>query len=165
MITQEESGLTSEQYAALQAATENLAIEVKLQRYGAVWASHDTSPTRSGDNFDAAIASTYLLRCYVASLSDVEVERLADESGGDQSWTSISCPIDDADTEVPPTLVTDGLTARIFYYSTGGKIRYSECSDISSGSFGAAQDVATVSDVIQLAAVSTTKVYCITKNT
>jgi hypothetical protein len=164
MITETESGLTSGQYAAIQAATENLAIEVRLQRYGPVWTSHDTSPTRSGSNFDAAIASTYLLRCYVGSLSDVEVERLADESGGDQSWTSVTCTLSDVDTGVPPSLVTNGLTARIFYYSTGGKIRYSECADISSGSFGAAQDVATVSGVVQLAAVSTTKFYYITED-
>jgi len=164
MITQTESGLTAEQYLALQDATGNLSARLVLQQYGPVWTTHDTSEARAGSNFDAAIASTYLLRVYVGSASDVGVERLADESGGDETWASITCTISDVDTNVSPSLIADGLTARVFYYSTGGKIRYTECADISSGSFGAAQDVGTVSDVIHLAAVSTTKVYYITKD-
>jgi len=165
MITETESGLTTEQYAAIQAATGDLAIEVLLQRYGPVWTSHDTSPSQSGANFDAAIASTYLLRVYVGDTSTVAVERLPSESGGDQNWAAGACPISDVDVEVAPTLVTDGLTARLFYYTTDGKICYVECADISTTFvFDAPVEVGEVAGVIQLAAVSTTKVYYITQD-
>jgi len=164
VITQAESGLTSDQYTAIQAATGDLSVALTLQRYGPVWASHDTSATRSGELFDAAIASTYLLRAYVGSISDVEVESLASESGGDEAWTSITCNLSDVDTDVPPSLITSGTTARLFYYSTDGKIYYTECADITSDAFGAAVEVGEVGGVIAIAAVSTTKAYYVTED-
>ena len=41
MITQSESGLTQTQYENVQAATDDLSIQVQLQRYGPVWAAHE----------------------------------------------------------------------------------------------------------------------------
>lgn len=165
-ITEAESGLTSQQYTDIQVATGDLAVAVVLQRFGPVWTTHDTEPTRSGSCFDAIIASTYLARVFVGSASDisVDVERLADESGGDQAWASVTCNLNDVDTDVPPSLVSDGLTVRLFYYSTGGVIKYSEIADISAGAFGAAQTVGAVSNVIFLAAVDVDKVHYIVKN-
>ena len=43
MITQSESGLTQTQYENVQAATDDLSIQVQLQRYGPVWSTHEDS--------------------------------------------------------------------------------------------------------------------------
>ena len=164
-ILESESGLTTQQYTDIQAAIGDLAASVVLQRYGPVWTEHDTEGARSGEGFDAAVAGDYLLRAYVGSYSDLEVERLADESGGDEVWASVATGVhSDIDDDVAPSLVTDGVTARVFYYSGSGDIEYIECTDISDQTFGAAQTVGTVANVIFLAAVSTTKLYYITLN-
>ncbi|HID61361.1 MAG TPA: hypothetical protein EYP49_01240, partial [Anaerolineae bacterium] len=163
MITQSESGLSAADYSTIQSETGNLAIEVLLQRYGPVWELHDSN-SRSGTNFDAAVAGTYLLRAHAPDPSTIEAERLASESGGDQSWASVavSGDVSDLDDDVDLSLVTDGLQARIFYFD-GGRIVYTECADISTGSFGTPVVAVTVDDVVALAAVSLTKVYYATR--
>lgn len=165
MITQPESGLTVQQYADVQTEYEVLARAVTLQRFGSVWASHDTSATRTKTNFDAVVAGTYLARAYVATISDPVVERLASEAAGNEVWAAIACTVGDVDTGIDVSLASNGLVLRMFYYGTGGKIRYTECPDVSADSFGAAVDVGAVANLIFLAAVSTTKVYYITKAT
>jgi hypothetical protein len=167
VITLAESGLADAvEYADIQSHIEDISAVITIQRYGSVWTEHDTEAARSGENFDAAIAGAFLLRVYTDSVSSIEVERLADESGGDASWISVTVvgDVSDIDVDVPPSLVTNGLTARIFYYTTSGKIKYTESSDITNTSFAVPVEVGTVADVIYLAAVSTTKVYYITEN-
>lgn len=165
MISLSESGLADAiEYADIQSHIEDVSAAVTIQRLGPVWAEH-TETARSGDNFDAVIADTFLLRVYADTVSKIEVERLADESGGDEAWASITVAagVSEIDSAVAPSLVSSDLAARIFYY-TGSKIQYTENTDISTNSFAAPVEVGTVSNVIFLAAVSTTKLYYITEN-
>jgi len=128
--------------------------------------------SRSGGLFDACMASEYLLRVYFSTLSDlgsgalsdIHCERLPDETEGDCAWEALTMPTM-SPVSVPPSIVTNGNLARIFF-SSGEKIQYIECSDVSidgTPSFGNPVDVATVSGVLFLAAVSTDKVYYITQ--
>ena len=167
MIDLAESGLADAvEYADIQSYIEDISAAITIQRYGPVWTSHDTEPTRSGENFDAAIAGAYLLRAYVSDISTIEVERLADEAASDASWISVTVvgDVSEIDIGVPPSLITNGLTARIFYYSTAGKIEYTESGDITNTSFALPVEVGAVANVIYLAAVSPAKVYYITEN-
>ena len=162
-ISLSESGLSSADYAAIQASTGDLAIQVKVQRYGPRWSSH-SGDDRTGNNFDAIIAGTYLVRAYVAPDGAAPtIERLADETGGTQTWTalSVAAGVSDIDDDVPVSLINDGLTVRLFYYN-GTAIHYTECADISSGTFGAPSVVAAVGNVTGLAATSTTFLHYIT---
>jgi hypothetical protein len=165
-ITQSESGLGPVEYAGIQTAHGDLSAEILLQRYGPTYSSHDTDGTRDGDAFDAIAISGYLLRAYSGTSSDVVIERLADETGGAEAWVALNNSITDMNELVSPRLIGSGATARLFYYSSDGKIRYIECADITAGgaSFGASQNVGAVADVKHLAPVSTTKLYYATLN-
>lgn len=172
MITQTESELGASDYAEIQTETRDLAVQTILQRYGPVWNAHpDNSDSgRSGSNFDAIIVSTYLLRAYCDTVSQISAEYLASEVSGvsDASWINVDATaIISIDDDIPISLVAgSGLAARLFYVTTGNQIYYSDCANIVSGAFGAGAEVTTPSDtVIALAATSTTRLFYITENT
>jgi len=74
MITQTESGLEVAEYAALSdVKSEHLTADIVLQRYGPVWANQDNEALRTGKQFDATIAGTFLLRAYLNGVHTIEI--------------------------------------------------------------------------------------------
>lgn len=167
MITQQESNLGAANYTAIQTETGDLAVEIEVRRRGPVWGNHpDTSNSGwSGRNFDAIRVCEWMIRAYVPSTSEISVQYLASEVSGisDASWTDILGLPGDVNSAVPVSLASDDVSIlRLFYYSVAGNICYTECTNVTGGTFGAPVVVAAVSSVIFLAAVSLTKVHYVT---
>ncbi|NIV37479.1 MAG: hypothetical protein GWN58_51095, partial [Anaerolineae bacterium] len=173
MITESESGLSAADYAALGAATGDLALDIDLQRYGPVWAAHpdDHASGWSGPNFDAILVGSYIVKAYnpntsnVSTVSDISAFYLASEVSGisDASWVEIPQAPPDLDAEVPLSLAVDGNVVYLFYYSLFDEaIRYCTAS-IPGGSWSASALVGAVADVEFLMATSHTKVHYITR--
>lgn len=172
MITQSESGLSAADYAALAAATGDLAVDIDLERYGPVWTQHpDThAASWSGRNFDVVAVGSYLVKAYnpnvsnVSTISDISAFYLADESGGDQSWTAIPGVPGDIDADVPLSLASDGTAVYLFYYSLfDNKIKRTRATPL--GTFEAPEDVGAVANVRYIMATSLNKVHYITRTT
>lgn len=163
MITRtEQTSWTAGQWSDFLDAYGDYNISITTRRYGPNWEHHsgESKSARCDDLFDACLAGGYLVRVYADSETGVvEVERLASEAAGTQSWSSISITLT-IDTGIPPSLAVSGNAVRIFYYD-GSNIKYVECSDITAGTptFGSAQTVVSAADLSFMAAVSTTKVH------
>ena len=164
MITRtEQTAWTVGQWNAFLAAYGDFSVEVNVQRYGPDWSPHpgEGKSGNTGTLFDAIQAAGYLVRCWAdadtGEMSDVS--RLASEAAATQAWEDITVNIA-IDVDVPPSLAVSGTAVRLFYYD-GTSIKYIECADITAvgPTFGAAQTVGAVSDLVFLAATSTTKVY------
>ena len=164
MITRtEQTAWTQAQWDAFLAAYGDLSVEVKVQQYGPEWVSHpgETKSSHTGKLFDAIQAAGYLVRAWAdAETGEMSnISRLASEAATDQSWEDITVNIV-MDVDIPPSFAVSGTAVRLFYYD-GASIKYIECADITAATptFGAAQTVGAVSDLVFMAAVSTTKVY------
>lgn len=158
MIIQGESGLTSDQYNALLAATGDPTLKVTLEQYTPKFALHDSDGC--GEviaNFDAIVSGTVLVRAYQYTADQIQIDTLASEDGGDQAWATQILVATNVVSTVVISLAITGNSVRVFWYD-GTNIKYHESAD-NGANWGAAQTTLAVSDLTLLAATSMTRVH------
>jgi len=106
---------------------------------------------------DAIACDDVVIRVW-PDIDKIYVNTLASENSSDQDWAESSLTATDIVFSVPPTLAVSGNTVRIFWYDNTG-IKYFESTDKGS-SWGAAQDVGNITDLIYVAATDLNTVHC-----
>ncbi len=167
-----ETDLSAADYASLQDNTGSMSASITVERYGPVWDVHpDTAGAgRTGSNFDATLVGEYIVRCGCNTSSEISVEYLPSEVSGvsDAEWMSVpSGALNNIHVDIDLSVVAGTLNlVRVFYVDGGGKLVYSECTDITSTTFGSPVTVVTptTGSINFVAAVSTTKVYYVVIN-
>lgn len=163
MITQEESGLTGDQYAALQGIVHDPTYKIVASRFnlafseigaGTATASADTDQT------DACVVGGHGLRVrtngntlYVdrwPNIGQASATAGWDTEGAALVWSGV-------DSSVPPGLISSGDTVRVFFYD-GTSIKYVESTDAGE-SWGSPQTAVAQANVIYLAPTKLTKVH------
>lgn len=158
MILQGETSLSVPQYAALLTATGDPTLKVTLEQYTPKFASHDSDGC--GEviaNFDAIVSGTVLIRAYQYTADQIQIDTLASEDGGDESWATQTLVATSAVSTVVISLAVSGNTVRVFWYD-GTNIKYHESLD-NGANWGAAQTALAVSDLTLLAATSLTRLH------
>lgn len=162
MITETESGLTTAQYNNLMAAVGDPTINLVLEQYSPVFASHDSAGGAGAaqDSFDAVVCGDVIVRATYSAADTITIETLATEDGGDQAWASQNLVATNIDSVIPVSLAVSGNTVRVFWYD-GTNIRYFESVDKGTN-WGASTAVGAVADVSFLAATTLTRVHYLT---
>jgi len=166
MKTATECGLTQGQWEALRDETGDASFSLEIEQYSLSLTSHDSDGHGSSiDNFDAIVCDDTIVRAWRSAADTISIQTLADEDGGDQSWSAaVTLTATGIDEDVPVTLATDGsINVRVFYYDgTAGQIEYFANAAKGVGnaaSWGSSTLAASQENVQFIAAVSLTRVH------
>lgn len=163
MRTSEELGWTQDAYNGFVSEIGDLAFSFVIEAYDvdlSIITQAGVGTPSEVNTLDAAVATDVVIRIWNVT-GAIRVGRLLSEDGGDQNWTETQITASGLDTSVAPSIVTNGDTARIFWYD-GTSVKYFESTDKGS-SWGSAQTVGALSDVEFLAATATTRLHLMTR--
>ena len=89
MKTATECGLTQGQWEALRDETGDASFSLEIEQYSLSLTSHDSDGHGSSiDNFDAIVCDDTIVRAWRSAADTISIQTLADEDGGDQSWSA-----------------------------------------------------------------------------
>ncbi len=143
--------------AADTAVTSNLSYSAIIEQYGPDWAFHDDIVTQAL-YLDCVRAGDYLIRMYWDTTW--KIERLAVEGESISAWQALTVPSGFNRASGLISLVSSGTHVRVFSYHED-IIAALDCPDVSvtSPEFMPTSLAHSLSGVVALAAVSTSKVY------
>jgi len=166
MITATEAGLTTEQWEALRDETHDPSFSVEIEQYSLTPSLHDSDGGSVVDSFDAIVCDDTVVRAWRSGASQISVQTLATEDGGDQSWSAIAVlTATNISSTVALSLATDGATnVRIFWYD-GTNIKYFANAAKGVGnaaSWGAITQCVAASSLLHLSATALTRCHFMT---